>query len=268
MIAAYKDLEQIGIHANTDLFIGYLESFDYCENSLTREKGSIPAKNGSLYHICTKPVDGADTVCRFTRSFEHELCPFITGISAGISKNLISVARGLALMRAVKFGELLHDWASGLSVPGLESPERFESSLQLFADTTSRGRVLARAAYQRYVENLVVEPEDIEGVFGFVAYSKIGMSPAWVAKHYQGNRFAAVQSFLSQAKARFEDGVLRVVNIDLHGVVGSGLRENHNWTALEQYCVRENPWFLRSMEPYIDSPPDADASQDLNFLFS
>ncbi|MBI4472196.1 MAG: hypothetical protein HY646_05975 [Acidobacteria bacterium] len=250
VLSIYRALDAMEVHPNADLFLAFLEAFDYCEHSLTREKKSIPAKGGSIYHVCTKPVHGANTVCRFIKSFENELCPYISGITPGISQNLVSVAKGLAVLRAVKVGEVLHAYAQGVS-PKVKNPETFESTLQQYAGNRSRGRDLAKLVFTRYVHDLSVRPEDIEAVFCFVAYSKIGLSAAWVAKHYQGNRIEAVRSFVRQAKEKFEEGVAKIESVDIHGVVGSGLAQDHRWTNLRQYCEVHNPWFWKAMTPYV-----------------
>ncbi len=269
IIEIYKGLGQLDLHENADLFLAFLEAFDFCEHSLTKEKGSIPAKGGSIYHVCTKPIHGADLVCRFIKSFENELCPYIRGITPGISKNLVSVAKGLAVLRAVKFAELLHSWSSGIMV-GSEAKysERLEYALQQYTATRFRGNDLARAALHKYVAELKVRPEDIEAIFGFVAYSKVGLSSPWIAKHYQGNRFEAVRTFVTQANEKFEEGVAHLENVDVHSIIGSGLAENHKWRELEQYCTRENPWFLKAMGPYIKPPKGAVAKiEQMDYLY-
>lgn len=250
ILSVYRGLDAIELHQNADLFLAFLEAFDYCEHSLTKEKGSIPARGGSISHICTKPVHGADTVCRFIRSFENELCPHITGITPGISKNLVSVAKGLAVLRAVKMADVLYAYALG-HAPAVNSPESFESTLQQYTQSHVRGQDLAKQAFAKYVRELSVRPEDIEAVFCFVAYSKIGLSTPWIAKHYQGNRVEAIRSFMRQAKDKFEEGVAKLENVDIHSVIPSGLAHDHRWTGLRQYCEMHNPWFWKALIPHV-----------------
>lgn len=267
IIEVYKALGGIPLHTNADLFLAYMESFDYCENSLTKDKGSISSKGGSVYHVCTKPVHGTDTVCRFIKSFENELCPYIRATTPGISKNLIIVAKGLSILRAVRFGELLHAFVSGkmetLEGIKLYSPNQFEESLQQFTGAKYSGRDLARVSFEKYVSDLSIQTEDIEGVFGFVGYSKVGLSAPWIAKHYQGNRFHGVSSFVGQAKQHFEECIAKLDIFD-----GEPLQLTTDRVALEEYCRRENPWFWRVLEPYLN--PDSSIGvkkQDMDYLY-
>jgi len=262
VVSVYGNLGEIPLHDNANLFLAYLESFDYCEHSLTKEKGSVPTKGGNIYHICTKPVQGVPTVCPFIRSFEDELCPYVTGISPGIAKNLISVAKGLALLRGVKIGEALRQYSIG------ESPE-LEPVLRKYTACALRGDALAAKSFQKYVRELEVLPEDIEAVFGFVAYSKIGLATPWIIKHYQGNRFAGVEAFLRQAKEKFEEGVGRLLTADPADVIAPGPADYHKLTSIQHYCQTSNPWLwqaLQAVNGTKDSPPPI--AESMAFLYS
>ncbi len=262
VLFVYQNLGAVQLHKNANLFLAYLESFDYCEHSLTKEKGSVPTKGGNIYHICTKPVQGANTICRFIKAFEDELCPYVTGISPGIAKNLISVAKGLALLRAVKIGEAVQRYSAG------KAPD-LEPTLQGYTGSRARGDALAVRAFRQYVGSLEVLPEDIEAVFGFVAYSKIGLATPWVVKHYQGNRFAGVGAFLKQAKDKFEEGVARLITTDLGATIAPGPADAHKFTAIQQYCQASNPWLGQALQA-VHGAPEAlpPSAEDMSFLYS
>ena len=267
VLAVYRGLGQIKLHENAQLFIAFMEAFDYCEHSLNKEKRSVPDKGGSIYHICTKPIHGTDVVCRFIKSFDNELCPYVRGISPGISRNLVAVARGLAVLRAVKFAEFLNTWiTNGATLPPPHAD--LLSILQEYTGTSHHGSDLAKLAFSKYVAELEVLPDDVEAVFGFVAYSKVGLASPWVVKHYQGNRFEAVRAFVAQAKEKFEEGAALRENLDVHGLIGSGLKDNHQWTAFDQYCTRENPWFWRAIEPHRNPRPNSATSRvQMEYLY-
>ena len=198
----YKSVgKALPLHPLAEMYASYLESFDYCKHSLTGEKGSIAARNGSINHVCTQPLrlngeelEGEENrmSCNLIKSLEG-MCPYVRGISAGVSKNFLAVARGFALLRATKFVEMLAGFQQEINEKplsyGLYQPERFTSSLQEYIGTRLTGKDLCRKAVDMYVENLEVELEDINSALGFVGYSKIGMSGIWVSKHYQSNPF-------------------------------------------------------------------------------
>ena len=268
----HNRLDQIELHNNADLFLSYLEAFDFCEYSLTQGKGSVASKGGSIYHICTKPVHGTDTICRFIKSFENELCPYIRGITPGISKNLISVAKGISILRAVKFAELLHSFieeeVSNRPSFNITDYKNFTNSLQQYTGARLTGAELARSAFEKYVNELAVRPEDIEAIFEFVAYSKIGLSLPWIAKYYQGTRLEGIRSFVRQAKEKFEEGIAHLQQVDVSGAIGTGLAANSGWISLEEYCRKENPWFLKALQPYIHKRSAGSVKKlDLNYVY-
>jgi hypothetical protein len=256
VLALRAGLCKLRLHPNSDLYLAFLTAFDYCEYSLTKQKRSVPAANGSIYHICTKPPTGAAIACPFLRSFENDLCPHITGITPGIVKNLINVARGAALLRAVSFGQALDAWAQGRPDRRVGEVKALEEHLRQYTATRLGGKELARAAFHKYVNELTVRPEDIDAVFGFVAYTKIGLAAPWITKHYQGNRTQALRAFVRQAQQKFEEGVAKLIDVDLHNLVGNAIGAGNGWTRLKEYCDRYNPWFGEAIEPYAIDKKD------------
>ncbi|MBI5066382.1 hypothetical protein HZA97_09185 [Candidatus Woesearchaeota archaeon] len=133
--------EDLTLHPIAELFVAYLESFDYCKHSLTGEKGGVATRGGSIHHVCTQParineveISGAGVGCEFLKSFENNLCPYVRGLSMGVSKNLRKVAKGFAVLRAAKFVELIGGYIQGVNVLPLsyeiEKPELFTQSLR------------------------------------------------------------------------------------------------------------------------------------------
>ncbi len=267
--------KSLPLHPLAEMYASYLESFDYCKHSLTGEKSSIASRNGSINHVCSQPMqlvgetlsgDENQIRCNLIKSLEG-MCPYVRGISAGVSKNFLAVARGFALLRATKFVEMLAGFQQGVNEKplsyGLEQPERFISSLQEYAGTRLTSNDLCRKAVDAYVENLEVELEDINAALGFVGYSKIGMSGIWVSKHYQGNRFEAIRKFSAEAKKKFEEGLAAPELANVSALFEDGLPEQE-LRKIRGYCETNNPWLWRVIEAYavdtmISSQPQKDA---------
>jgi hypothetical protein len=249
---------RMALHPSAEIFIAYLESFDYCKNSFTGEKGSIESRNGCIAHVCTQPVvitqgpSSADMACHFLRSFVNDMCPNIRGITPGVSENLVSVAKGIALLRAVKFIEMVSGSLQGVQhqILGFEAFDNPETVLQRYTQTTMTGQDLARKAIEKYVTNLEIEQPDILAAVGFVGYSKIGINPTWVAKFYQGNRFEAVKNFCAEAQNKFMEGLGRAEMANLSKVL-SGEATDTAKNELISHLTDENPWMLRALTPYF-----------------
>ncbi|MDD9954272.1 MAG: hypothetical protein OXR66_08120 [Candidatus Woesearchaeota archaeon] len=244
------------VHPAAELLVAYMEQFDYCKHSLTGYKGSVAARGGSIYHICTQPTnveDGIATGCEFLKSFEHNLCPYVRGVTPGVSRNIRRVARGFAMLRATKFTNMVASWMEG-TYEGVDfkltSPEKFEESLQAYTSTKHSGQDLARAAVATYCENLEVEVSDIEAAFGLVGYSKVGISSQFTSKHFQGNQFHAVMHFLREARGKFEEGIERQELVTLMKG-GDNTLSQQDMISISMYCRNSNPWLLRALEPHL-----------------
>jgi MoxR-like ATPase len=277
VLKVHTSLSKLPIHENAEVFLSYLGAFDFCEHSLTKNKGSIASKGNSIYHVCVKPVHGSDVICQHIKSFENELCPYIRSITPGISNKLMSVAKGFAILRSVKFAELLHDYVqkdlNADNIYKIKDVNSFEDSLQHYSGKHTheklKGKELAKIAFQRYTEELNVNMEDIIAAFGFVSYSKLGISPAWVSKHYQGNKLNAVNSFIRQAKEKFIEGLKEFGPSKLSSVVENGIGfSNHDYKKFKDYCDKENPWFLLGLQPFLEGKRKKAASKnELDYLY-
>lgn len=271
VLRVYGGLENIELHPTAKLFLAYLQSFDYCKNSMTKEKSSVTSKGGSVYQICTQPIHESNIACEFLRSFENDLCPYVREITPGVTKKMIEVAKGAALLRAVKFAEVLHSFLDSRYSVALNfeimNPKIFEKSLKEYVQKDFHGRDLVRASFDKYTRELEVRVEDLESIVGFVGYSKIGISTPWIAKHYQGNRFEAINVFVKQAKEKFEEAIARPELIDDLGMIDGKLSKN-KIEQLKEYCDKENPWFWKVVQPYIDRRERPDFNlNDLSYFY-
>jgi len=254
VLEAYTALtDGISLHPLADMFIAYLEAFDYCKNSLTGEKGGVEWKSGNITRICA-PQENMG--CEFLRAFDNELCPNVRGITSGITKNLISVSKGFAALRATKVADLLQDFATGepdrQSRYVIQNPDKFERSLRDYVGHKGLNKTeLAKQALLKYVSDLSVRQEDVRAAFGFVAYSKIGLNQGWVAKHYQGNRYEGVQVFLDAAEKKFNEGLLRHGSDKLVALL-EGADAPDDILEIKEYCKHENPWLWRVILPHIE----------------
>jgi len=262
IFSLYQEIEKnLSSSSIAELFIAYLESFDYCKNSLTEKKGSIASRNGSIRHVCTQPIQvgdiesGTEIGCEFLKAFDNELCPHVTGITGGISERLRSVAKGFAALRATKFVEMLFGHIDGKNERPLSykinNPEMFEESLQQYSGTQLSGRDLAIASIDKYINNLQLEKEDILAAIGFVGYSKIGIAAPWITKYYQGNRYQAVKVFTDEASRKFEDGLARQELANIEKIL-EGRATEQQLGKIQKYCREENPWMWKVLLPYIN----------------
>jgi len=268
IVDIYKEIESnLKLHTVAEMFTNYLAAFDFCSYSLSGEKGAVQSKNGSVRHICAgKPIQIGDLPtgdegdggigCFFLRTFENELCPYVRGISSGITKNLIAVSRGFALLRATKFVELADGVVNGENKKALSysinNPDEFRASLKSYVGMPVEGRDLVNAAVDKYITNLEVELCDVESALGFVGYSKLGISDPWVLKYYQGNRYEAVRNFSRVARDKFEEGLARTELANLEAVL-SGQGSPNDIDNIRKYCNKENPWLWRVLEPYVQN---------------
>ncbi|MBI1969580.1 hypothetical protein HYS48_02705 [Candidatus Woesearchaeota archaeon] len=293
-----RALEQqaIPIHPAAEMFVAYLEAFDFCRHSLSHEKGSVASQGGSIRYICSKPVyidgtmvPGSDVGCPFLKTFEHELCPNVRGITPGISKNLWAVARGFALIRATKFVEMMAGYLEGkatmplqyrLLEPGKDEDatvmdanlerllmQQVENALQQYTGLKDAGATLARAAADKYLAELHVEIEDVEAAIGFVGYSKLGIATPWVLKHYQGNRYGAVTHFVRQAKSKFKEGLAMPALEKLPDIL-SGKGTSELLETIRTYCEAQNPWLWKVLTPYLGGQPKPEGKQDVQQFYA
>jgi len=262
IIEIFNSIKDIKIHPVTELFISYLQAFDYCKYSLTGEKSSIESKNGSVHHVCTQAVKvGSDTIgdmgCIFLRTFHNNLCSEVRGITPGVSKNLISVSKGFALLRSVKFVEMMEGMINNNKEENLSYSISdltvLTESLKSYVGKDVTGEVLAKLSIQKYIENLEVEHEDIISAMCFVLYSKIGLSPAWVTKYYQGNKFEAVSNFCNQADIHFREGLARPELDNLSAIIQNGPDIlQSDFVKIKDYCLTDNPWLWIALSPYFE----------------
>ncbi|MDP2907599.1 MAG: hypothetical protein Q8O03_06670 [Nanoarchaeota archaeon] len=261
ILQVYKMVKKIPLHPTANMFVAYLEAFDYCKNSPTKEKGGVASRNGSVYHICTKPVrvggqaSPSDLIgCEFLRTFENELCPYVKGLTPGVSKNLISVAKGFALLRATKFVELIAGYLGREQETtnyAVKDPEKFKQSLKQYSNTNHEGKELAKAVIEKYFRNLEVEIGDVESAAGFVGYSKMGISNLWTLKHYQGNRYMAVKNFCREAREKLEEGLVRPEMSELVTLL-KGEGNQKQVQEVKAYCDSQNPWLWKTLTPYLN----------------
>lgn len=269
ILQVYKMVKKIPLHPTANMFIAYLEAFDYCKNSPTKEKGGVASRNGSVYHTCTKPISFAgqkspsDVIgCEFLKTFENELCPYVKGLTPGVSKNLVSVAKGFALLRATKFVEMVASHLRGSAEMNcfIKDPEKFKQSLKQYSRSNSKGKELAKAVIGKYFDDLEVEIGDVEAAAGFVGYSKMGISHLWTLKHYQGNMYSAVKNFCSEARLKLEEGLTRPEMSDLEALLrGEGSPKQVQ--EVKSYCDSQNPWLWKTLTPYLSKK---DKSIDLS----
>ncbi len=276
VLEIYKQIEaNLNLHPTAEMFLAYMEAFDYCKHSLTGEKGSIDSRNGSVRHVCTQPAKlggqgVGDMSCEFLRTFENELCPYVKGITPGVSKNLISVAKGFSVLRATKFAEMMAGYIEGVEERPLSYSinffGKFTDSLKEYTKTSLEGEDLAKAAVEKYFGSLEVERQDIQSAAGFVGFSKVGISAPWVSKHFQGDKYAAITNFAKEAITKFEEALADPVMENL-GEILQGKGTDAEIESIKSYCDRRNPWVWRVISPYLRTDVNQMAAEKINKLY-
>lgn len=276
ILQIFGKLNDMKVHPVAEMFLAYLEAFDYCKHSLTKEKCSIESKNGSIYHVCTQPIrigesaaTSAEPVgCVFLKSFANDMCPNVNGITPGISTNLVTVARAFAALRAVKFTELVAGFLVGQDTKPLSyklnNSNLFRQSMEKYVGECSDDKKLAKKVVVKYIETLEVQQCDILAAAPFVAYSKLGISPVWILKHFQGNRFGAVSTFIREANIKFKEGLSRPEFEQSNDMNDSQKLSSTAITELKDYCDADNPWLWRVVSPYF---VDKITSNDVQSLY-
>lgn len=256
---------RLDLHPTAELFVSYLEAFDYCASSLTEDKGSVAQRNGSIAHICGQQIRAGDADmgnfgCFFLRAFPNNLCPNVRGITPGVSENVLSVAHGLALLRAVKFIEMIAGFIQGAPHRKLSytAPANFENLLRESFGQGSK-KDLAAKAIEKYISELEIQQQDITAAVNFVGYSKIGINPTWVNKFYQGNKFEAVKNFCAEAERKFLEGLNRPELENLQELL-TNKNGTGNLRSVIEYCRSQNPWLLRALSPYLEEEEQYDES--------
>lgn len=249
IIRILNEVEKIPIHPAAELFLGYLESFDYCKNSDTGFKDVAKFNYGSLRSKCSKDMGvGSGMVeCRLLHILKDEMCPYVRGLSPGLSKDMISVARGAALLRAIKFSRFLAHVKSNEKEPAMAS---FISALEQYTGKKASDLFFYKTVLYKYIENLEVEYEDLIDIVPFVIYSKMEVSKHWAGlKH--GSTYEALKSFLGEIDKKYVEGLE-----NLEFPLDSDIDQ-----ALLRHLEDHNPWMLQAIRPYIEKePPKSDIS--------
>ncbi len=272
-----KELNNMPLHINAELFINYLGAFDFCDHSLTKEKGSVPSRNGSISHICSQnitlgrtEIEGSNVGCQFLKTFDNNLCPYVRGLSGGLIKNLKSVSRGFAALRATKFVEMLHGVTIGETSADLSysfnNVDKFKEALELYTGKSGNLTDITKFAAEKYVSNLDVRLEDVQSALGFVGYSKIGISNEWVAKYCQGNRYAAISSFSNQARTLLESSLARDEFTHIDKIMNGG-DASGDFKKILSHCSRDNPWLGNVMSAYRFEAKDAPSMNDMERFY-
>ncbi len=264
VLCIYKELGNIPVNPNAEMFVSYLSAFDYCKK-LKRGKGAVSPEQ--VRKLCSGDADALDarsvhTRCGLLEILDgtdkdgKELCPNVRGLTPGVAKNTVLIARGLAAIRATKFAELVHGYLTGgqNSIPlsyTIKNPTKFKDSLRNYVDNGSNitDEQLAKQAVKKYANQLEVEIGDIKAALGFVAYSKINISQPYVTKNFGGNKLAAVEFFLDRAEKKFMEGLQQIGPQDLAAVV-NGTADKDTLAKIKNDCDMNNPWLHVVLEAY------------------
>jgi len=238
----------------------YLQSMNSCVHSLSRSKKGINFSE----KICKTPQGrhAKEAGCHYLAAYPKKMCPNVYGLSDGVSIQLGRIARGYALIRAVKVIERILNYLAQnrrLSTENYKHMARHTKNMNTFIQQIYRylgyednnAISLDEAVHKfvnTYIKNLKVEPGDIHAVFPFVAYSKLQLNPHWVEREYQGGKWYAVKDIVNLAYTKTIDFQLH--HPDLFQAISDNgyIEPGHIRLLTEAY--KNDLWLNKSLEAY------------------
>lgn len=169
VLELYSSINNIEVSAMAREFLVYLSGLSNCIKSNTGSKEGI-IFNLELCRGCTHA------------STDNNLCGNVYSPTNRSIINLETIAKGVAAIRAYK--TLVNE------IEGSEEESKKRRALNKFAES-------------EYLANLQVECQDLLAIAPFILYSKIQINDQWIHKHYQGNRFLAIQDVVEKAYGKF-----------------------------------------------------------------
>ena len=112
--------------------------------------------------------------------------------------------------------------------------------VQAAGSDSKKRRAVTQFMGSDYLRNLRVEVEDVNAIAPFILYSKIQLNQQWMKKHFQGNKFLAVQYVMQTAQERFST-FYRDHYKELLGYQTTG-DDTSFMNFLRKYAKEKDPW--------------------------
>jgi len=207
----------IDLSEEAELFLGYVEGMNNCVKSNTKSKMGV-----DLGYLCQNLCSGCHNI-----QYDEHICNNVLAPSERGLDKLRDVSQGFALLRAYK--ALFN-----------ENKNNGKGRFQKLGDSNT----LTEQTDSTLFENLRVDVNDIIAASPFVFYSKINVNPLWVQKHYQGNKWAAVNSIVNTAYKRFQKFLRTERDLATKYFTNKPL-SNDETRRLEDYAVEKDAWAYR-----------------------
>ncbi|PLW79542.1 hypothetical protein C0585_07150 [Candidatus Woesearchaeota archaeon] len=284
VIDVYQFVKNIPISKEAEHLRLYLQSMNYCANSLTNSKRGIHFSE----ELCSKPLSesvqkairdesGKNTKksCHYLASYPDKMCPNIYEVTDGISIRLTNVAKAHALIRTIKTLQMIED-SPQIQTKNLakrlfqqQKKNKHNDEMIQYLEKTNPDydkKNLVQEFARTLVQNIYVEPQDIRSCLPFVAFSKIQMNPHWVKQNYQGSKMLALQKIGNVAYENVSRFQTEHPNLFHKITEGGELNKTENQILSEIYNA--DPWLKKSVEGYdkILSPNKQDSTNLLDLI--
>lgn len=269
IIAIVNAISELSMSYDAEQYRLYLQAMNCCKNSLTGTKKGINFGE----HLCSLESKGPTGTqmlqavrgvvpsrgCHYLASYPDKMCPNVMGISDGLSIQFNAIARAHALLRAVKVVEIIGKYlnledgadykrkAANALVNGSFYKKVGDYLGVENADSSALGEFV-----HKYIEELVVGPEDMMAVFPFIAYSKLELNSDWVERNHQGSRFLAINGIGKIAYDRVVKFQRECPETFKSLVTGVALSQRDE-EIIAGRC-RDDYWLEKSIQAYAQRP--------------
>jgi hypothetical protein len=196
----------IELSKEAEIFLGYLEGLNNCVKSNTQSKMGV-----DIGYLCQNLCSGCHNI-----QYDNHICNNVLAPTERALDKLRDIGQGFALLRAYKAHKGQNQ---GIRQKLGDANEQTVSEF----------------------DGLKVEIADIIAAAAFVLFSKVEINPLWVQKHYQGNKWAAVQAVVNITYQRFQ----KFLDFDRQLVekyFSNQSLSDSEITKLTDYAVKKDAW--------------------------
>lgn len=212
------------------LYLGSVGSCPYSRNGYHLGNGN--------QEICLKKE------CRIVK-IGNSFCPSVSRFSEGLLIFLKRATFGLTALRAARTVQAIrracHDKDSDKA-----------EKLRQFAEVNTKGDKLYMAVVKRYLGQVNVSVQDIKAMVPFVGMGgKVQLAPEYVAKHFAGSEWYALQNYAQETYIKMENFFREQQNLFQELTGGNGAIETLKQRL--QHAERfSDPVIRHVIEPLLD----------------
>jgi hypothetical protein len=217
------------------VYLLYLGSVGRCPHSVNGFHSQDP-----LLAACSKAQ------CRVFKAADG-FCPSVGGFTEGLLIFLKRSACGVAALRMARTVKAIRAAIRARNDVAIEQ-------LQHFAGTGAKGEELLEQVVSCYLSDASVTVGDIKTVVPLVgAGGKVWMADEYVAKHFAGSRWAAMQHYVRHTYSGLEDFLREHQSLIAGLADGNGTAEKLLQRAA--YAERFNdPYVIHAIQPFVTKP--------------